>query len=140
MSDRRGVAVILSLVAIALVESLIVVMLTAVVIRTRLAGDARWATEGSLVADAALATARVSARAILDTLGDGATAILAAADRGDGWIWSAEATRRGEVIRLTARAERRDASGALVAERRASLLLVRQGADTVRVLVDRPRF
>ncbi|MGH7593791.1 MAG: hypothetical protein ACRELE_08080 [Gemmatimonadales bacterium] len=139
-TGTRGIALSMVLVAVALIASFTLLALQAAVIQVRLAADARGRVEGQLVAATALAVARVAHRADLDTLGDGATVVWPAVIRPDGWSWQAQATRTGAVIRLIAVAERRSADGAVYAARRASLLLARDAADTVRVLDHRPRF
>jgi hypothetical protein len=128
------------LVAALLVESLTLVALRAAIVQVRLAADARARVEGQLVVSSTLATARAAYRADLDTLADGGVVHWPAVLRPDGWSWHAEAVRTGSLIRLVAMAERRSSDGAVFAARRASLLLARDTADTVRVLGRRPRF
>jgi hypothetical protein len=136
----RGVALVMVLVAAVLIESLTLLALHAAIIHVRLVADERGRVEGQLVASTALATARVAYRADLDTLGDGDVIRWPAVWRSDGWSWHVEAARTGVLIRLIAVAERRSADGRVFAARRASLLLARNTADTVRVLGRRPRF
>lgn len=136
----RGIALSMVLVAALLVESLTLVALRAAIVQVRLAADGRARVEGQLVVSSALATARAAWRADLDTLGDGGVMHWSAVRRSDGWSWHAEAVRIGSLIRLVAMAERRSSDGAVFAARRASLLLARDTADTVRVLGRRPRF
>jgi hypothetical protein len=136
----RGIALPMVLVAALLIESLTLVALRAAIVQVRLAADARARIEGQLVVASALATARAAHRADLDTLGDGSVVHWSVVLRPDGWSWQAEATRSGSLIRLAAVAERRSSDGSVLAARRASLLLARGTADTVRVLGRRPRF
>lgn len=136
----RGVALPIVLVAAVLVASLSLLALQAATVHVRLEADERSRVEGQLVASTALASARVTYRADLDTLADGGRIDWPTVVRPDGWSWRAEAVRTGAVIRLAAVAEQRSAAGVLLAAHRASLLLVRDAADTVRVLGLRPRF
>jgi hypothetical protein len=136
----RGVALVMVLVVAVLIESLTLLALHAAIIHVRLVADERARVEGQLVVATALATARVVHRADLDTLGDGTVLDLPTVARADGWSWRARAIRVGAVIRLVALAERRSADGTVFAAHRASLLLARDSADTVRVLGHRPRF
>ena len=138
--DARGVALPMVLVLAVLVESLTLVALAAAMIRVRLVADERWRVEGQLVAASGLAESRVTRRADLDSLADGAALSWPAVERPDGWTWRAGAVRTGAVIRLTVAAERRSAAGVVIAAHGASLLLARTAADTVRVLARRPRF
>jgi Tfp pilus assembly protein PilV len=137
---RRGVALVLVLAATVLLGSLTLLALHAAVIRVRLAADARWRIEGELVASTALAATRIGHRADLDTLTDGATMVLATIERPDGWSWHAEVARAGALIRIVAFARLRASDGSSWAARRASLMLARNPADTVRVLGSRARF
>lgn len=136
----RGVALVMALVVAVLIESLTLLALHAAIIHVRLVADERQRIEGQLVVSTALATARVAYRAALDTMSDGGVLDPPAVTRVDGWSWWAQATRAGAVIRLVAVAERRSADGTVLAAHRASLLLARDSADTVRVLGHRPRF
>jgi hypothetical protein len=138
--DRRGVAFVMVLAATVLIGSLTLVALQGALVRSRLVSDARWRAEGAAVVATALATARVAHRADLDTLSDGAVLSLIATTRSDGWSWSASALRSGALIQLSATALRSAADGSIHAARRASLLLSRDPADTVRVLAQRARF
>jgi len=137
---RCGVALPMVLCAAVLVESLMLVALRAAIIQVRLAADERARIEGQLVVSTALAVARTVHRGDLDTLGDGGVIGWPAVPGPGGWSWQAEAVRNGRLIRLIAVAQRRSADGGVFAERRASLLLARDSADTVRVLGRRPRF
>jgi len=128
------------LVAAVIAGSLALVALQAAAIRARLVSDARWQIEGVVVAESALAAARVAHRADLDTLSDGGVLMIPANPRSDGWLWTATATRSGALIRLVVQATRRGSDSVIIASRRASLLLARDAADTVRVLGSRPRF
>jgi type II secretory pathway component PulK len=136
----RGVALVMALVVAVLIESLTLLALHAAIIHVRLVADERQRIEGQLVVSTALANARVAYRADLDTMSDGGVLDPPAVTRVDGWSWRAQATRAGAVIRLVAVAERRSADGTVFAAHRASLLLARDSADTVRVLGHRPRF
>ena len=140
MSDRRGVALIIALITVVLVESLVLLALEVAAIRVRLAGDGRWRVEAAMVAASGLGVARVVNRASLDNLADGGVLRLPPVFRVDGWSWRGVATRTGALIRLVVIAERAAADGRVHASRRASLLLFRDPADTVRVLAHRPRF
>lgn len=140
MTERRGVALVLVLAAMTVVGSLALLALHLAVIRVRLTSDARWSIEGQLVAASALAATRISHRSDLDSLPDGATLILPTTARSDGWSWHAEVSRAGALIRITALARYRASDGNLFAARRASLMLARDPADTVRVLAQRARF
>jgi len=137
---RRGVALVLVLAATMLLGSLTLLALHAAVIRVRLAADARWRMEGELVASTALAATRIGHAADLDTLADGGTMVLPTTERPDGWSWHAEAARAGSLIRIVVFARRRASDGSSWAARRASLMLARDPADTVRVLGSRARF
>jgi hypothetical protein len=140
MNDRRGLALVMVLAATVLVGSLALLALHMALIRVDLVSDARWRIEGELVASTALAATRIGRRADLDTLSDGATMILPATDRSDGWSWHAEVSRTGALIRVVALARYRASDGTIRAARRASLMLARDSADTVRVLAQRARF
>jgi hypothetical protein len=136
----RGVALMMVLAATVLIGSLTLVALQAALVESRLVSDAHWRTEGAAVVATGLATVRVAHRADLDTLSDGAALSVAAVTRADAWTWSASAERSGAVIRLSVSALRRATDGSIYAARRASLLLSRNPADTVRVLARRARF
>jgi hypothetical protein len=138
--ECRGVALVMVLAATVLVGSLTLVALQGALVQSRLVSDARWRAEGAAVVATALATVRVAQRADLDTLSDGAVLSVTAVTRADGWTWSASALRSGAVIRVSASALRHAADGSIYAARRASLLLSRNPADTVRVLAQRARF
>jgi Tfp pilus assembly protein PilV len=140
VNGRRGAALLLVLIALFLMSSLSIVALTACNARLRLAADNRWATEAQLIADGALASISVERAADLAGLADHAAISFPRVVRGDGWSYLAVGARRGTLITLSATAERRAADGSLVATRRASLLLVRRAADTVRVLGRMARF
>ena len=137
---RRGVALVMVLATTVLVGSLTLLALHAAVIHARLTADARWRIEGTLIASSALAATRVAHRSELDTLSDGAALSLPMVLRSDGWSWVAEANRVGAVIWLSVVASRPAADGTTYAARHASLLLVRDPADTVRVLARGARF
>jgi hypothetical protein len=137
---RHGVALPMVLFAAVLVESLMLVALRAASIQVRLVADERARIEGQLVVSSALAVARTVHRVDLDTLSDGGVIGWPAVSRAGDWSWQAAAVRNGPLIRLIAVAQRRSADGGVFAERRASLLLARDSADTVRVLGRRPRF
>ena len=128
------------LAASLLVGSLALLALRAAVIHARLVSDSRWHIEATLIASSALANVRLERHGVFDTLSDGATWTAPASARPNGWSWRAEASRRGPVIRLTVTVDRLAADGSLFAARRASLLLARDPADTVRVLARRARF
>jgi len=138
--NRRGASLVIVLAASLLVGSLALVALRAAVVHARAAADARWHTEATLVAATALADMRVVQRGVFDTLTDGATWAAPDVVRPDGWSWRSVAVRRGPIIQLTVTARRLAADGTLFAAHRASLLLVRNPADTVRVLARRARF
>jgi hypothetical protein len=139
--DRRGgVALVLVLAATVLLGSLTLLALHAAAIRVRLAADVRWRIEGEMVASTALAATRIGHRADLDTLTDGATMVLPTTERPDGWSWHAEVARAGALIRIVAFARKQASDGSSRAARRASLMLARDPADTVRVLGGRARF
>ena len=140
MKETRGVALVMVLAAAVLVGSLALLALHLAVIRVRLTSDARWRIEGQLVASSALAATRIAHRADLDTLADGATQIFLTTARSDGWSWHAEVSRAGVLIRIIAFARYRASDGRIYAARRASLMLARDPADTVRVLAQRARF
>lgn len=128
------------LVASVVAESLMLVALQAAMIRVQAANDQRGRIEGQLVAASALATARVGWRRDLDTLSDGGTMFWNPVVRADGWTWRAVVARTGVLLRLVAWAERRASDGGRFALRRTNLLLIRDSADTVRVLGRRARF
>lgn len=130
----------MALAASLLVGSLALLALRAAVVHARLASDTRWQVEATLIASSALASERLSRRALLDTMPDGAMWTAPLVARPDGWTWAAEAVRRGAMIQLTVTARRLAADGTLFAARRASLLLTHNPADTVRVLARRARF
>ena len=138
-ADRRGISLVLVLAATVLAGSIALVALHAAVIRARLVADSRWRIEGTLIAATALAHFRLAHRGDLDTLADGGD-VIAARARSDIWTWRAEALRTGSVIRIAVVAMRQAADGATYAARHASLLLVRDPADTVRVIASRARF
>jgi hypothetical protein len=140
VTDRRGVALVMALVATMLVGSLTLLALHMAMIRVRLASDARWRVEGQLVASTALAEVRIAHRADLDTLADGATLAFPAIVRPDAWSWYAEVSRVGALIEIVAFARYSASDGSVYAARRASLMLARDPADTVRVLAQRARF
>ena len=137
---RRGVALVMVLAASLLVSSLALLALRSAVSHARLVADARWRIEATLIASAALADTRVAHRGELDTISDGASWTTPAVVRPDGWSWRAEAARQGVVIRLAVTVGRLAADGTRFAGRHASLLLVRDLADTVRVLARQARF
>ena len=137
--DRRGMALVLVLAATVLAGSLALVALHAAVIRARLVSDARWRIEGTLVAASALGRFRMAHGDALDTLSDGGE-LLATGAGTDTWNWRLTATRAGPVIRLAVVAMRHAADGTPYAARHASLLLLRDPADTVRVMASRARF
>lgn len=140
IAHRRGLSLVMALVALVLVGWFGAITMAACAVRIRAAADARWRTEGELVVATALASTRVAHRPDLDTLHDGGTITFPAVTRLDDWRWQVQAVRTGALIRLIAQAQRHAADGTLIAARRASLLLVRDSADTVRVLGDHPRF
>jgi hypothetical protein len=137
---RRGVALVMVLAATVLVGSLALLALHLAVVRARLTSDARWRIEGQLVAYTALAATRVAHRTDLDTLADGAGLTLPTTVRSDGWSWHSEVSRAGALIHITALARYRGSDGSTYAAWRASLMLARDPADTVRVLARRARF
>ncbi len=130
----------MALVALVLAGWFGAITMAACAVRVRAASDARWRTEGELVVASALASTRVAHRPDLDTLHDSTSITFPAVTGPDNWQWQTQAVRAGALIRLTALAQRHGADGALLAARRASLLLLRDSADTVRVLGDHPRF
>jgi hypothetical protein len=138
--DRHGVALLMALVAVVLVEAGAAMAVSAAMARIRLGTDERRAVEARLVVASALADGRVVAVDTLGKLADGETRSVVSETRPDGWRVTVLATRSGAVIRLSARVDRLDAAGRRVAARRATLLLVRVAADTVRVLQRHPRF
>ncbi|HEY3933612.1 MAG TPA: hypothetical protein VGL65_03260 [Gemmatimonadales bacterium] len=140
MNGRSGAALVVVLFAFFLISSLSLVALAACAARIRLAADNRWATEAELVVDGALASTRVAQSDDLAALLDGASISFPAVTRGDGWWYRVQGSRSGVLVTLQGLAERRAANGSLIATRRASLMLVRRGADTLRVLGSRPRF
>ena len=140
MNARRGAALVMVLAATALLGSLAAMALHLALIRARLAADARWRTEAQLVAASALAGVRVGRRADLDSLGDGGVVFLAGSTRPDGWSWQAELSRSGALLRIVALARHAASDGSIWSARRASLMLARDPADTVRVLGTRARF
>ena len=87
-----------------------------------------------------LASVRVRQLVDLDTVSDGGDFVLPAVLRSDGWSWSGRADRMGTTIRLRVVAVLRAADGSTYASHAASLLLVRDAADTVRVLARGARF
>jgi hypothetical protein len=138
--DRRGAALLLVLIVLFLVSSCSIVALAACNARLRLAADNRWATEAQLIADGALASTSVGHAADLAALADHSAISFPRVVRSDGWSYQVVGSRTGTLITLSATAERRAADGSLIGMRRASLLLVRRAADTVRVLGRMPRF
>jgi 4-hydroxy-3-methylbut-2-en-1-yl diphosphate synthase IspG/GcpE len=128
------------LAAAVLAGSLALLALHSAVIRVRLVADARWRVEGALVASSALATVRVAHRPELEALGDGATLAIPSVVRSDGWSWSSTAVRTGSLLRVGVTATRHASDGTVYAAHAASLLLVHDPADTVRVLASRARF
>ena len=100
MTDRRGVALVLVLAATVLVGSLSLLALHGAAIRVRLLADARWRTEGSLVAASALAATRIAQDSALAGIADGALLNFPTVVRPDGWQWTASAARSGAVIRI----------------------------------------
>ncbi|HEY4319659.1 MAG TPA: hypothetical protein VGM77_00665 [Gemmatimonadales bacterium] len=139
MTNRRGTALLLVLAAVLVVASLATVTLQFAAVRTRLIAEARWEQEGWLVASSALAQARVSNSATLSALGESDTVTLIQGTRPDGWQIAVQARRHGIAIALVATALRRDGAGRPFAAHRAGLLLLRSGADTVRVSAQHPR-
>lgn len=137
---RRGFALALALLGVVMLEALAAMLLVASEARRRLVSDARQAIEGELVVSSALADLRVGAAADLRSLADGERRTLAAPAR-SGWTVTAWAARRGGVIQLEVRAERRPAGGGVpFAARSGTLLMVVVDADTVRVTGRRGRF
>lgn len=138
--DRSGAALVMALAASILVGSLVPLALRAAIVHARLVSDTRWQVEAALMASSALASERLSRRALLDTIADGATWTAPVEVRPDGWTWATEATRIGATIRLVVSVNRLAADGTPFAARRTSLLLAHNPADTVRVLARRARF
>jgi hypothetical protein len=137
---ERGVALVLALALIILLESLAAVTAATTLARIRLSGDEHLAIEAGLTAASALADARVRWAAPITALADGATVDLAQLARSDGWQTDVAAERTGVLIRLTATAVRPASGGGVMARRRITLLLVRLATDTVRVLGRGARF
>ncbi len=137
---RRGVALVMALVALAVTLGLAAAALAAARARVNLSAADRWATESRLVVASELAEWSTAGRDRLDSLADGETRTIAAATRPDGWEYVVTASRRAALVRLVAEVRRRDAAGRRFAARRATLLLARGPADTVRVLRHHARF
>ena len=140
LDRRQGAALIMVLAVLVLVGSLTLVTLRVALIRSRLVADTRWRVEGQLIAATALAATRLAHRAELDTISDGAVLAFPPGVRPDGWTWQAEARRTGVLIRIITFARHTAGDGTIHAARRASLMLARDPADTVRVLARRARF
>lgn len=137
---RAGIALLLVLAAILLLESLAAVALRAAVARLRLAGDNRIALEGDLLAASALASARIGADSQLAALPDGGRFDLPAGALSHGWQAERWAVRQGDLIRLAVVVTLRASDGTLLGARRRTLLIGRVAADTVRVSGYRPRY
>lgn len=140
VSRRRGAALVLALAAMVLLQGISALLLAAVTARLRLAADQRLALEGGMAVTATLAEARVTDAVALASLADGDGWSGPWRDRGGGWRGRVVAVRRGVLLRLDGRAERRDGAGGLRGAARATLLLRRGDADTVRMVGHRPRF
>jgi hypothetical protein len=129
------------LVATLLVASLGVTMLAASAALARLGGDRRAAVEATFVLESMLARARVEQAALLNTLAPGQRRVLPVTAP-PGWLVAATASREptGDLLWLEVEVERRDASGAIQAAHRGTLILAHTAADTAIVIESRPRF
>jgi hypothetical protein len=129
---------LLVIVLVLLVDGAIAVALLAAAAEARLVADERWAIEGELVAKTALAQSRVHF-ATGAALPESVPQVISGT-RPDGWDWSVEAVRHGDLVRLTAVAERHRADGLAVAGSRRTLLLRRLSSDTLQRLSTHASF
>lgn len=130
-----------SLAVVLLLESLAAATLGLAAARTRLVGDRRLAIEAELALESAMALARVTHDQRIATLPPGA--IMSLAPPGvPGWEVAVVAGREpaSTLAWLHVEVRRRTATGALLAGRRGTLLLVAGAADTAIVLSKRPRW
>lgn len=130
-----------SLAVVLLLESLAAATLGLAAARARLVGDRRLAIEAELALESAMALARVTHDQRIATLPPGATVPLAPPAI-SGWEVSVLAGREAATTLawLHVAVRRRTVSGALLAGRRGTLLLVTGAADTAIVLSNRPRW
>jgi hypothetical protein len=137
---RRGASLVMAVVTLLLVESFCALAATATAARARVAGDARFAIEGWLVARSAEAEAMLSLRDTMLAMTDGEQVLLGWQAGPAGWRHREELRRNGTLLRLTSLAEWRDAAGTLHASQRSTLLVSRASSDTLRVLDHRARW
>lgn len=138
-SRRRGVALLLVLGAVILLQGMVVVALWMAVHDVRAVASVRLAIEGEMVAGTALAETRVASDSLLHQLPDGITVALPDVQRG-AWLVRMTAMRRDSLIALSAAAELRTATDSLIGAATRTLVLSLGASDTLRVLRGRSRF
>lgn len=138
-SSRKGVALLLVLGAIVLLQGLVVTALWMTVHDVRAVGAVRLAIEGEMVAATALAETRWSGDSILRQLPADSEVMLPTVQRG-GWQVRMTALRRDSLVALTAAAELRTSSDSLIGAATRTLVLALGASDTLLVLRGRSRF
>ncbi|MBA2291663.1 MAG: hypothetical protein H0W15_04320 [Gemmatimonadales bacterium] len=138
-SRRRGVALLLVLGAVVLLQGLVVAALWMAIHDVRAVGAVRLAIEGEMVAATALAETRMSGDSLMRQLGDGVEVMLPDVQRG-GWRVRMTAIRRDSLIGLTAAAELRTSADSLLGAATRTLVLSLGASDTLLVLRGRSRF
>ncbi len=138
-SRRKGVALLLVLGAVVLLQGLVAAALWMSIHDVRAVGAVRLAIEGELVAGTALAETRMASDSLLRQLPDGIAMALPDVQRGP-WRVSLSALRRDSLIALTAAAELRTPADSLVGATTRTLVLSLGASDTLRVLRGRSRF
>ncbi|MEO5826041.1 MAG: hypothetical protein ABIR59_09150 [Gemmatimonadales bacterium] len=139
ISRRKGVALLLVLGAVVLLQGLVVAALWTVIHDVRAVGAVRLAIEGELVAGTAIAETRLASDSLLHQLPPGIATALPDVQRG-AWRIRMTALRRDSLIALTAAAELRTSTDSLVGATTRTLVLSLGASDTLRVLRGRSRF
>lgn len=138
-SRRRGVALLLVLGAVVLLQGLVVAALWMAIQDVRAVGAVRLAIEGEMVAATALAETRISGDSLMRQLADGVEVMLPDVQRG-GWRVRMTVMRRDSLIGLTAAAELRTSADSLLGAATRTLVLSLGASDTLLVLRGRSRF
>ncbi len=138
-SRRRGVALLLVLGAVVLLQGMVVAALWMALHDVRAVGSVRLAIEGEMVAGTALAETRLASDSLLHQLPDGIAVALPDVQRGT-WLVRMTAVRRDLLIALTAAAELRTSTDSLIGAATRTLVLSLWASDTLRVLRGRSRF
>lgn len=138
--SRGGFALALALFAVVLLGSFAAIGLAAATAQLRLAADLRVAVEADLRVASVLAEQRVQADSLLAALPSGASVDFGMVAVERGWWQRSWATRHGTLVLLSAEVLLRRTDLAVVALRRATLLLGGVSADTLRVSGYRSRY